>query len=49
MTLDELLSNADKALYFAKATGRGQVISFSTDLFTKHEAKLMAKSREIKR
>ena len=49
MTLDELLSNADKALYFAKATGRGQVISFSTDLFTKHEAKPMAKSREIKR
>ncbi|MBA6289675.1 GGDEF domain-containing protein [Colwellia sp. MB3u-4] len=48
-TLDELLSNADMALYFAKATGRGQVISFSTDLLAKHEAKPMPKSREIKR
>jgi diguanylate cyclase (GGDEF)-like protein len=48
-TLDELLSNADKALYFAKATGRSQVISFSTDLFVKHEAKSMAKFREVKR
>ncbi|WP_191321696.1 GGDEF domain-containing protein [Colwellia sp. C1TZA3] len=48
-TLDELLSNADKALYFAKATGRGQVISFSTDLLAKHEATLTAKFRETKR
>jgi diguanylate cyclase (GGDEF)-like protein len=48
-TLDELLSNADKALYFAKATGRGQVIFFSTDLLAKNEAKPMAKFREVKR
>jgi diguanylate cyclase (GGDEF)-like protein len=48
-TLDELLSNADKALYFAKATGRGQVISFSTDLLAKHEVKPIPKFREIKR
>jgi len=43
-TLDKLLSNADMALYFAKATGRGQVTSFSTDLLAKHEAKPIPKS-----
>lgn len=32
-TLDELLSKADKALYFAKAAGCCRVISFSTELF----------------
>jgi diguanylate cyclase (GGDEF)-like protein len=48
-TLDELLSNADKALYFAKATGRGQVISFSTDLLAKYKETLIPKFRETKR
>ena len=32
ITLDELLSKADKALYFAKAIGRSCVISFSCEL-----------------
>ena len=36
-TLDKLLNNADKALYFAKAAGRGRVISFSTELFERRD------------
>lgn len=48
-TLDELLSNADKALYAAKATGRCRVISFSTALFEKREKNLATKFREAER
>lgn len=48
-TLDELLSNADRALYFAKATGRCRVISFSTALFDKRDDTLIPKFREIDR
>ena len=40
-TLDELLNNADKTLYFAKATGPARVISFSTDLFEKRDDTLI--------
>jgi diguanylate cyclase (GGDEF)-like protein len=48
-SLDELLRNADKALYFAKATGRCRVISFSTELFEKRDETLIPKFREIER
>jgi len=48
-TLDELLSKADKALYFAKAAGRCRVISFSTELFEKRDDTLIPKFREIER
>jgi len=34
-TLDVLLNNADKALYYAKQNGRSCVIPFSTELFEK--------------
>jgi diguanylate cyclase (GGDEF)-like protein len=37
MTLDVLLNNADKALYFAKQNGRSCVIPFSTELFEKRD------------
>ena len=33
--LDELLNNADKALYHAKATGRNCVVPFSSELYEK--------------
>jgi diguanylate cyclase (GGDEF)-like protein len=48
-TLNELLSNADKALYFAKATGRCKVISFSTELFQKRDDSPIPNFREIDR
>jgi len=48
-TLNELLSNADKALYFAKATGRCRVISFSTKLFKPHGNSPVPNFREIER
>lgn len=38
ITLDELLSKADKALYFAKAIGRSCVISFSCELSEKENS-----------
>ena len=48
-TLDELLNNADKALYFATASGRARVISFSTDLFEKRDDTLISNYREANR
>ena len=42
-TLDVLLNNADKALYYAKQHGRSCVIPFSTELFEKRGAILYAK------
>ena len=48
-TLDELLNNADKALYFAKASGRARVISFSTDLFEKRNDTLIPNYRDSDR
>ena len=48
-TLDELLNNADKALYFAKAAGRARVISFSTDIFEKRDDTLIPNYRETDR
>ncbi|NQZ26696.1 MAG: GGDEF domain-containing protein [Colwellia sp.] len=43
MTLDVLLNNADKALYYAKQNGRSCVIPFSTDLFEKRADIIYAK------
>jgi|GEM_PF-691090 len=43
-TLDVLLNNADKALYYAKQHGRSCVIPFSTELFEKREDMLFAKN-----
>jgi len=43
-TLDSLLNNADKALYYAKQNGRSCVIPFSTDLFEKRADIIYAKS-----
>jgi len=48
-TLNELLSNADKALYFSKATGRCKVISFSTELVQKRDDSPILNFREIER
>ena len=48
-TLNELLSNADKALYFAKATGRCRVISFSAELFQNSGDSPISNFREIER
>jgi len=48
-TLDDLLNNADKALYFAKAAGRSRVISFSTELFEKRDYTLIPNYRDADR
>lgn len=42
-TLDVLLNNADKALYYAKQNGRSCVIPFSADLFEKRADIVYAK------
>ena len=42
-TLDVLLNNADKALYYAKHNGRSCVIPFFTDLFEKRTDIIFAK------
>ena len=41
--LDELLKNADRTLYFAKANGHSCVIPYSADLFEKRETTLIAR------
>ncbi|MCP4953371.1 MAG: GGDEF domain-containing protein [Proteobacteria bacterium] len=43
-TLDDLLKNADLALYFAKANGRSCVIPYSVDLFEKRDTTLIART-----
>ncbi len=42
-TLDKLLKNAGRALYFAKANGRSCVIPYSADLFEKRETTLITR------
>jgi len=42
-TLDVLLNNADKALYFAKQNGRSCVIPFATELFEKRGNTILTK------
>ncbi|XXK28114.1 GGDEF domain-containing protein [Arenicellales bacterium nBUS_45] len=43
-TLDKLLQNADRALYFAKANGRSCVIPYSVDLFEHRDNTLIART-----
>ena len=42
-TLDDLLKNADLALYYAKANGRSCVIPYSAELFQKRDRTLVAR------
>ncbi len=44
-SLDELLMNADKALYLAKVEGRSRIIEFDTELFEKRDDTLIPKFR----
>ena len=48
-SLDDLLNNADKALYLAKTAGRSRVISFSTELFEKRDDTLIPNYRNTER
>ena len=49
LSLDEMLKNADKAMYYVKASGRSNVIAFSTDLFEKRDETLIPNFRNSDR